>query len=124
MQKIRRLHLYLGCFFAPLLIFFISTGWYQTAHPDRRKSLGEQDAIMDRLRAVHTDQAFPVESASGYSTLMVRWLVYSMSFALLLTVLLGIVLAFRSLRQRWHVWVSLGLGILVPVLFLWLGQRR
>ena len=124
MQKIRRLHLYLGCFFAPLLIFFIATGWYQTAHPDRRKSLGEQDTVIDRLRAVHTDQAFPVESANRYATTGVRWLIYSMSFALLLTVLLGIVLAFRSLRQRWHVWASLSLGILVPVLFLWLGQRR
>ncbi len=124
MQKIRRLHLYLGCFFAPLLIFFIATGWYQTANPDRRKSLGEQQTMIDRLRAVHTDSAFPVESVDRYATTGVRWLVYAMSFALLATVVMGIVLAFLSLRQRWLVWFSLGLGFLTPVIFLWLGQRH
>ena len=48
MQKIRRLHLYLGCFFAPLLIFFIAIldelilvirrqkPAYQVAEEDRR----------------------------------------------------------------------------------------
>jgi len=36
MKKLRRVHLYLGCFFAPLLIFYVVTGWYQTVNPDRR----------------------------------------------------------------------------------------
>ena len=50
MLKLRRLHLYLGVFFAPLLLFFIVTGWYQTAYQDRRKSVFEASAIMDRLQ--------------------------------------------------------------------------
>ena len=36
MKLIRRIHLYLGCFFTPLLIFYVATGWYQTVNPDRR----------------------------------------------------------------------------------------
>ena len=47
MLKLRRLHLYLGVFFAPMLLFFILTGWYQTAYPDRRKSVFEASAVMD-----------------------------------------------------------------------------
>jgi hypothetical protein len=47
-----------------------------------------------------------------------------MAVSFLLTVILGIVLALRSIYQRWLVWLSLGLGIVFPMLLLWLGQRR
>ena len=124
MRFIRRLHLYLGCFFAPLLLFYLATGWYQTLHPDRRKSPGEADDWIARLRSVHVDQIYPAEGANAYSPTLFRVLVVIMSLALIVTLALGIILAFRSLRNRWPVWVSLGLGILVPVLLLWLGQRR
>ena len=47
-----------------------------------------------------------------------------MSVALLATTALGIILAFRFNRHKWPVWAALMLGIAVPVLFLWLGQKR
>jgi hypothetical protein len=123
MVKLRRLHLYLGVFFAPMLLFFILTGWYQTAYPDRRKTVFEANAVMDRLRAVHAEQTFPVAHANSYSTLAFRWLIYVMSGALVITLVLGIVLAFRTMKQKWLVWMMLVLGLLVPALCLWLGQR-
>ena len=124
MPRLRRLHLYLGVFFAPMLFFFIATGWYQTAYPDRRKSVFEASAVMDRLRAVHADQTFPVASANRYSTLAFRWLVYAMSAALMATLTLGLVLSFRTMKRKWLVWLMLLLGLAIPVLCLWLGQRR
>jgi len=33
MLRLRRLHLYLGVFFAPMLIFLHRHRWYQTAYP-------------------------------------------------------------------------------------------
>lgn len=124
MKSLRRLHLYLGCFFAPLLLFYILTGWYQTVTLDRRKGVGEAETWIERLRSVHVDQIYPTESAMGYSPWLFKWLVVIMAIALTATIILGIVLAFRSLRQRWLVWFSLGLGIVFPMLLLWLGQRR
>jgi hypothetical protein len=124
MLKLRRLHLYLGVFFAPMLLFFIVTGWYQTAYQDRRKSVFEASAVMDRLRAVHAEQTFPVASANSYSTGAFRWLVYLMSAALVATLLLGLVLAFRTMKKKWLVWLMLALGLLIPALCLWLGQQR
>jgi hypothetical protein len=124
MKSLRRLHLYLGCFFAPLLLFYILTGWYQTVTLDRRKGVGEAETWIERLRSVHVDQIYPTESAMGYSPWLFKWLVVIMAVALTATVILGIVLAFRSIRQRWLVWLSLGLGIVFPMLLLWLGQRR
>jgi hypothetical protein len=124
MLRLRRLHLYLGVFFAPMLLFFIVTGWYQTAFQDRRKSVFEASAVMDRLRAVHADQTFPVASANSYSTMSFRWLVYIMSAALIATLVLGLVLAFRTMKRKSLVWLMLALGFIVPALCLWLGQKR
>ena len=124
MKFLRRLHLYLGWFFAPLLLFFILTGWYQTVTVDRRKGVGEAETFVERLRSVHVDHIYPTDSAMSYSPWLFKWLVVFMAVALSATVILGIILAFRSIRQRWLVWLSLGLGIAFPMLLLWLGQHR
>ena len=124
MKTLRRLHLFLGCFFAPLLLFYLATGWYQTVQVDRRKNVGEADTLASRLRSVHVDQIYPAESANSFSPALYRVLVVIMSIAMIVTVALGLILAFRTLRPRWPVWLALGLGVAVPVLFLWLGQRR
>lgn len=124
MKTLRRLHLYLGCFFAPLLLFYVSTGWYQSVTLRRNKGVGEADDWLGRLRSVHVDQIYPTESANAYSPLLFRILVVVMSAALIATTILGLILAFRTVRQRRLVWASLTLGILVPIALLWLGQRR
>ncbi len=124
MRLIRRVHLYLGCFFAPLLIFYVSTGWYQTVNPDRRKGVADSTDLVGRLSRVHVEQYYPTESATGYSTFFFRALVVLMAVALITTVVLGIILAFRASRNTWPVWLSLALGIVLPVVLLWLGQKH
>ena len=124
MKNLRRLHLYLGCFFAPLLLFYVGTGWYQTLHTNRKKSLGEKGDWVSNLTSIHVDQIYPSESASTFSPFLFRGLVIVMSISLIVTVGLGIFLAFRSTRKHWPVWLSLSLGVLLPALFLWLGQSR
>ncbi len=122
-RVLRRTHLYLGVFFAPLLMFYVLTGWYQTVNPDRRKGIGDSDDWVSRLSRVHVEQYYPSRTAEGYSTTLFRGVVVAMSAALCLTVILGVVLAFQVLKARWAVWLVLCLGIIVPVLTLWLGQR-
>ncbi|MBI4658835.1 MAG: hypothetical protein HY735_08330 [Verrucomicrobia bacterium] len=124
MKSLRRLHLYLGCFFAPLLLFYVATGWYQTLNTNRNKTLGEQGDWVSKLTSIHVDQIYPASSATSYSPALFRFLVVAMSISLILTAGLGIFLAFRSSRKQWPVWLSLSLGILLPILCLWLGQRR
>lgn len=124
MKAVRKLHLYLSVFFAPLLVFFIGTGWYQTISTQRNKLLGEQDTFVSKLTAVHVDQIYPKPEAAGeYSTLLFKSFVIAMSICLLVTIGLGIYLAFRTSRA-WSVSISLVLGILLPALFLWLGQPK
>lgn len=123
-RLLRRTHLYLGVFFAPLLLFFVLTGWHQTANPDRRKGVHDSADWISRLNRVHVEQYYPAQSAEGYSTRGFSTLVALMSAALLLTVLLGVVLAFQALKAQWTVWLALLLGVAVPMLTLWLGQKR
>lgn len=121
---LRKWHLFLGCFFAPMLLFFVCTGWYQTMHPDRRKGPAEAEAVLDRMRSVHADSLLPNPRAQSYSTKPFRYLVAVMAAALILTVILGVVLAFRFHRTKWQVWLSLLLGLLLPVFLLFLGQKH
>ena len=124
MKTLRRVHLYLGCFFAPLLLFYVITGSYQTVNPDRRKGVSDSQDLVSRLSRVHVEQYYPTESASGYSTRLFRMLIVIMANALIATVILGIILAFRTSRNKWPVWLSLALGITLPVILLWLGQKH
>ncbi|MEW6160803.1 MAG: hypothetical protein AB1813_25525 [Verrucomicrobiota bacterium] len=124
MKFARRLHLYLGCFFAPLFLFYVATGWYQTLYTNRNKTIGEKGDWISKLTSIHVDQIYPGEKASGYSPTLFRILVVVMSISLIITVGLGIYLAFRSSRRPWPVWVALALGIFVPVMLLWLGQKQ
>ncbi len=124
MKLLRRIHLYLGCFFAPLLVFYVSTGWYQTVNPDRRKGVGDSTDFISRLSRVHVEQYYPTESASGYSTYLFRGMIVIMAVALMTTVILGVILAFRTSHNKWPVWLSLVLGIVLPIVLLWLGQKH
>lgn len=125
MKVIRKLHLYLSVFFTPLLVFFICTGWYQTAQSERNKILGEQDTFVSKLTAVHVDQIYPSDGGTGeYSTTLFKILVITMSVALLTTIVLGMILAFKSTRRAWLVCACLILGAMMPALFLWLGQPK
>jgi hypothetical protein len=121
MKLLRRLHLYLGVFFAPLLLFFTATGWYQTLNTNRNKSPGEQQTWVDKLTSVHVDSIYPAESASTFSPTLFRALVVAMAVALIITVCLGVYLAFKTLRVKWPVWLALALGVITPVVCLWLG---
>ncbi|MBM3823594.1 MAG: hypothetical protein FJ404_12030 [Verrucomicrobia bacterium] len=119
----RRVHLYLGCFFAPLLVFYVATGWYQTFNTNRNKSLAEADSWVEKLASVHKDRVYPSAKATSYSTKFFEALVVVMSVAVLLTVGLGIALALKAGASRWPVLAALILGVVMPILALWMGQR-
>jgi hypothetical protein len=125
MRYLRRIHTYLGCFFAPLLLFYVLTGWYQTIYHDRLKSPGDAETLGEHLRTIHVDQIYPTthEFSHPSSPKLFQILVVIMAAALTVTVILGVVLAFKSIRKPWPVWLSLTLGFLVPIGLLWLGHH-
>lgn len=121
-KHVRRWHLFLSAFFAPMLLFFVATGWHQTVNVDRNKSLGERTDWIGRMTSVHVDSVYPDPKVEAYDPKLFQWLVVGMSICLIITIALGIYLAFTVGRPKWAVWVSLCLGVLLPILFLWLGH--
>ena len=130
---VRRLHLYLSVFFAPLLLLFVVTGWAQTT------GLAHSSSLMARLSEVHKDQYYPASEADtdnkkhfflggktgrNTSTVLVKRLVAMMCAALIISIALGMVLAFTTMRSRIPVWISLILGIATPVLLLALAHVK
>lgn len=125
MKRLRQLHLFLGVFFTPLLLFFVITGWYQTVDLERLKSPSEAESLVQKLRVVHTDQIYPETGVlrQKASPTLFRALVVVMSVALILTTLLGLILAFRFTQPAWLAWLVLALGLLAPVAILWAAGR-
>jgi hypothetical protein len=138
---VRRTHLYLSVFFAPLLLLFVITGWAQTMDFDHSSTL------MERLSKVHTKQFFPTDdnfdrkqvfttttpgvagtepregrTPAKRMTWPTRWLIASMCVALITSISLGLILAFTMVRNRIPVVIALILGIATPVLLLALAH--
>ena len=126
MKLIRRLHLYLGCFFAPMLLFYVLTGWYQTINPERLKSPSEAETFLQKARTVHVDQIYPSdqEFEKPSKPAAFKFLAVVMCIAATATIVLGLILSFKTLKNPWPVVVSIVLGVVLPVLMLYLGQGR
>jgi hypothetical protein len=59
MQKIRQLHLYLGTFFAPTIIFYALTGAFQTFQYHEEHEGRPAIPIFEKLAEIHKDQRVP-----------------------------------------------------------------
>lgn len=118
-KVLRNIHLYLGCVFAPLLLFFVVSGCWQTfeLHHGQKSAQGYQPpAIVKSLSDVHTEQRWEEEWPSSK---MFRILVLAMSVGVLITTILGIVMAFKFTKP-WVVWACLAVGTLAPAGMIWL----
>jgi ABC-type nitrate/sulfonate/bicarbonate transport system permease component len=121
---LRKAHLYLGVFFSPLLLFFILTGCWQTLGGDQdadAKSSSLLRNLMSRLSTVHTDDYYPHGAAEHHSHVAMKALVLAMAVALVLSIVLGLVLAWVSPKGKWLATLMFLLGIVAPVVILWLA---
>ena len=117
MQKLRSIHLYLGCIFAPLLLFFAISGIWQT--------LGFHSEFLEKLSSIHTERAWKGGGELGSFPLRVFVVVMAGSF--ILTTLLGVMMAIKFGRNRKAAVYCLVLGLVIPalmVLFRLLAPHR
>jgi 4-amino-4-deoxy-L-arabinose transferase-like glycosyltransferase len=118
----KRAHLYMGVFFSPLLLMFILTGWWQTmtSDDDKEREGGFVHDLIKKFSEVHTDDQWPRAGVHHYVWLM-KWLVVSMCVALIISILLGIFIAWQTAPGKWRVIVAFALGILVPALIIYIA---
>jgi hypothetical protein len=120
MPFLRRLHLYLGCLFAPALIFFAVSGTWQLYRLQDSAKDGSYIAprALQALSAVHTNAHLPGKRALDYTPL--HFFFVLAAAGLVLTTVLGVVMAFRSSPRVFTPILLLGGGIALPLGVLYL----
>jgi hypothetical protein len=110
MQKLRSIHLYLGCLFAPLLLFFAVSGIGQTL------GLHNHSRLLERLSTIHTSHGLKAGGSLSSPFLMVFVLIMAVSFVA--TTILGIAMALKFGKSRRAAFCCLGAGVLIPVIII------
>jgi hypothetical protein len=123
MNLIRKFHLYLGCFFTPLLLFFVVSGAWQTFSLHKSKKDGSYVAplILKQLSEIHENQRLPMQENQPTPSVPFRLFVLFMSLGFVATASLGIIMAFKFTRNAKTIWISLISGALIPILLIWLS---
>ena len=110
MKKLRAAHLYLGCIFAPMLIFFAVSGLWQTLS----MGLTQHSRLFALLSSIHTSHAMKIGSLT--SIYMVGFVIL-MALSLILNIVLGVIMAFKFGHKRAALYCLAG-GIVVPLIFV------
>ncbi|MBX7246827.1 MAG: hypothetical protein K1X53_15125 [Candidatus Sumerlaeaceae bacterium] len=119
--RIRRLHLYMGVVFAPMLLFFAISGAWQTFELQSGSDEHPAPKVLSILSDVHTSQHMQLGEAEVHSSKPFQWFVVAMTFGFIATTILGVLMAFQFTKEKWKVWACLAAGFLLPVMLLYIG---
>jgi len=118
MRFLRSLHLVLGCFFAPLLIFYAVSGFWQVF--GWQWSTSRDDQSLALASTIHTGRGLKGGEISTLSSGPLRWFAAAMAVCLVAMVITGLVLAFRSAKTKLAAWAVLA-GLIIPSAFVLLA---
>jgi hypothetical protein len=122
MRFLRSLHLVLGCFFAPLLIFYAVSGFWQVFGWQWSTSRDDQGLAL--ASTIHTGRGLKGGEISTLSSEPLRWFAAIMAVCLVAMVITGLVLAFRSAKTKLAAWAVVA-GLVIPSVFvLWAYYHR
>jgi len=107
MKRLRSIHLYLGCFFAPMLLFFAVSGVWQTF------GLHFHSHLLARLSTIHTSHG--LKTNDGFSSVFTMIFVLLMAVSLVVSVILGVVMALKYGGSKRAAFYCLAAGVLVPM---------
>ena len=116
-KRIRQIHLYLGCLFAPLLLIFFTSGLLQVLqlHAPRKDGYMPH-SFFRKLSDLHI-----VTHSTGPTLGLYEIFILLMGIGLVLSTILGIIMAFQTLRKPLLVISLLLLGLVFPLLLFSIG---
>jgi hypothetical protein len=120
-RTLRRVHLYLGSLFAPVLLFFATSGAWQVYRVNDAKKDGSYrpPKIIKTLSSVHKNQT--LTNKEIHDRTGIKAFVFGAAALLIVTTLLGITMAYRITGSPLLVTVCLLAGIVVPIVLLYLS---
>lgn len=118
---LKQIHIYIGCFFSPLLIYFSISGAWQMFdlhhHPKDQAPTTVQSVLHD-LSDPHTNATFPGKNKKEAQSIFFKIFAAMMSCGLILASLLGLQMALGYKKMRKAVVWCIVLGLLLPLVFL------
>ena len=142
LQLIRKIHLWLGVFFAPSLLFFALTGGAMTFRlQEKLPGGGEAPAWLATAGRIHMSESLepkpprvaPPSAVSAQPTLRegatapvvrkppsfaMKVFVVFMVLGIVSTTILGVVMAFRFRRDKRLLWALLAVGTALPAILV------
>jgi len=123
MRRLRQLHLLLGCFFAPFLIYFALSGAWQTLSWNEADKKDAPQNVYSQLSTPHIYQTMPGGIPKIERSHMFKWFAVLMSLGFVATAVLGVYMAWRMAAQRRWAIVCLVAGVVLPMAFMWSTLR-
>jgi hypothetical protein len=119
-KSLRKLHLYLGTIFAPVLLLFTISGAWQVFRLNDAEKDGSYTPpkVVKMLSAVHKNQT---TSKEIHEKTELKYFVLAACVALVTTTTLGIVMAYRFTASPMKVTICLLIGAALPVILLLLS---
>ena len=119
MRFLRALHLYLGCLFAPMLIFFAVSGSWQLFnwHESTKDHSYTAPRALVVLSDIHKDAHIP--PTPGRSSTPLRYFMLAGALGLVSSSVLGVIMAYRFSRRPVVATICLLGGLIVPAIMLW-----
>lgn len=118
MRFLRQLHLFLGCLFAPVLIFFAASGSWQLFNFHESKKDGSYTAPrpLAVLSEIHKEAHVPPTPKRSATPL--RYFMVAAAAGLVVTSIMGVIMAFRFSRQPVTATACLLAGVAIPGVIL------
>lgn len=123
MKTLRQLHLYLGTFCAPLILYFCVSGAWQVFgfHDIPRGEPGTaSQRVLHALSMPHTHSTPPGGNPRQDHSRLFDVAASATAVVMIASALMGLVLAGKFAKKPILVGVCFGAGLLVPALFLFL----
>jgi hypothetical protein len=121
MRFLRSLHLVLGCFFAPLLLFYAVSGFWQLF--GWQWSTTRDDQGLALASTIHTGRGLKGGDISTLSSAPMRWFAAALAVCLVVMVVTGLVLALRSAKSKAAGW-AIAAGFVIPLAFVLFAYYR
>jgi hypothetical protein len=143
LAAIRQIHVYLGAFIAPSVLFFAITGGLQLFRLHEVRGAFHPPVVIQKLGRLHKNQVFAVkpkrpgqaaatpapskpasdatrqpESGPKASTVALRWFFLFVSAALAVSTLLGLWMGLQYNRRKGLIWIMFLAGAVIPAAML------
>jgi hypothetical protein len=121
MKNLRQLHVYLGCFFAPLLIYFTLSGSWQVFRlhdlPKNQPGTASQ-RFLHAFSNPHRDATLPWHDPKTETSVLFEIFAAAAALGFFALSVMGLQMAVQVKSRRKKVWLCLFAGTVIPIIFL------